>query len=138
MMIRLFFSAEILLPRFLLPVCGALFSGQSQELVTGVCDCLLHLRQAHQAGVVCHIGLLRGQVHPSLHHAIQFQQSRLQRGYAHGAGHAPYLEHDLIIYDIIACIPYGFLQIGELKPLRIILNRRRLRRQVNRGGCYPI
>jgi len=124
---------KISLQCLILPVGGALITRQSQELVAGIDNRLFHLCQAHQAGIVYHIGLLRGQVYPRLHHSIQFQQSLLQSRYAHGAGHAPDLEHDLIIYNIIACIFYGLLQIGKVEAFRIILDQGRLCCQVDRS-----
>ena len=86
---------------FLFRCLFRLLSGNSYELVARVEDGLLHILQADHPGIVGNVGLLRRQVYLHLNHAIQLSQSRFYGSHAHGTGHAPYLEHSLLIDNIV-------------------------------------
>ena len=86
---------------FLFRCLFRLLSGNPYELVARFDDGLLHVLQAYHPGIVGNIGLLCRQVYLHINHAIQLSQGRFYGSHAHGTGHAPYLEHSLLIDNIV-------------------------------------
>ena len=129
----LLFLGEVLLPKLLFSFCCLfrLLSGNSQELVPGVDDGLLHLLQADHAGIIGDIGLFRRQVHPGLHHAIQVAQGCFYSPDAHGTGHSSYLQDGLLVDHLVAQIANHALDINELQLPGIILHCGALTSQID-------